>query len=132
MTPEHVICLMITGYLHIEGAVKGDALRGTEAVDRYIHMPVEERPEGFTTRPRELEPGKGGRYEHGFAFDRSLEAMTVHPAIWPLIKEFTFDKPRFVTGTLTLQQHDPNRQPMGTNPAGLHCAREGRHWSKRV
>ena len=63
--------------------LRRDALKAAqEAVDQYIHMPLDERPEGFTTRPRELEPGKGGRYEHGFAFDRSLEAMTVHSAIW--------------------------------------------------
>ena len=132
MTPEQRYLFDVTGYLHIEGAVTGDALKeAQEAVDRYIHTPLDERPEEFTTRPRDLEPGKGGRYEHGFAFDRSLEAMTVHPAIWPLVKEFTFDKPRFVTGTLTLEQHNPDRQPMGTNPAGLHCAREGRHWLTR-
>ena len=67
MTPEQRYLFDVTGYLHIEGAVKGDALKATqEAVDRYIHTPLDERPEGFTTRPRDLAPGKGGRYEHGF------------------------------------------------------------------
>lgn len=132
MTQKQRYLFDVTGYLHIKNAVTGEALKAAqEAVDRYIHMPLNERLEGFTTRPRDLEPGKGGRYEHGFAFDRSLEAMTVHPAIWSLIKEFTFDMPRFVSGTLTLEQHNPERQPMGTNPAGLHCAREGRHWLTR-
>lgn len=132
MTPEQRYLFDVTGYLHIKNAVTGDALKETQkAVDNYIHMPLGERPEGFTTRPKELEPGKGGRYEHGFAFDRSLEAMTVHPAIWSLVKEFTFDMPRFVSGTLTLEQHNPDRQPSGANPGGLHCAREGRHWLTR-
>jgi len=132
MTPEQRYLFDVTGYLHIENAVTGDTLKAAqEAVDRYIHTPLDERPEGFTTRPRDVEPGKGGKYEHGFAFDRALEAMTVHPEIWPLIKAFTFDKPRFVTGTLTLEQHNPDRQPMGTNPPGLHCAREGQHWLTR-
>lgn len=70
MTLEQRYLFDVTGYLHIKGAVKGDALKAAqEAVDRYIHMPLDERPDGFTTRPRGLEPGKGGRYEHGFAFD---------------------------------------------------------------
>jgi hypothetical protein len=71
---------------------------------------------------------------HGFAFDRVLEALTMHPAIWPLVKEFTANQPRLVSGTLSFQVHDPKRTPPdspNTNPAGLHCAREGRAWGTR-
>ena len=47
------------------------------------------------------------RYERGFAFDRSLETVTMNPVIWPLIKECTADQPRLVSGTLSFQSHDP-------------------------
>jgi len=41
MTPEQRYLFDVTGYLHIEGAVKGDALKAAqEAVDRYIHTPL--------------------------------------------------------------------------------------------
>ncbi len=74
MTPEQRYLFDVTGYLHINGAVKGDTLKEAQAaVDRYIHMPLDERPEGFTTRPHDLEPGKAGRYEHGFAFTDRLK-----------------------------------------------------------
>jgi hypothetical protein len=58
----------------------------------------------------------------------------MHAAIWPLIKEMTAEQPRLVSGTLSYQQHDPNRQPPeleNLNPGGLHCAREGRAWGTR-
>jgi ectoine hydroxylase-related dioxygenase (phytanoyl-CoA dioxygenase family) len=55
----------------------------------------------------------------------------MHPAIWPLVKELTADMPRFVSGTLSYEQHNPDRQQVEKNPAGLHCAREGRYWYTR-
>ena len=73
------------------------------------------------------------RYERGFAFDRSLETVTMNPVIWPLIKECTADQPRLVSGTLTFQRHDSDsdRQRVEANPAGLHCARAGRYRATR-
>ena len=66
MTPEQHYLFDVTGYLHIKNAVTGDALKeAQDAVDRYIHMPLDERPEGFTTRPRDLEPGKEGNCQTG-------------------------------------------------------------------
>ena len=76
---------------------------------------------GFVTKPPDLPvEGLGNRpqvgYQQEFAFDKSLEALTMHPAIWPIIKELTAD---------------PDRQQVEKNPAGLHCAREGRYWYTR-
>lgn len=51
------------------------------------------RPDGFGTKPAIITPENYGKINqgclHGFAFDRALEAITMHPAIWPLVKEFT-------------------------------------------
>ena len=137
MTPEQRYLFDITGYLHIEGAITGDDLKkAQEAATRYIYCPPDERPPGFSPRGDTIPPEELGnrpliRYQHGFAFDKSLEAITMHPAIWPIIKELTADMPRFVSGTLSYQQHNPDRQKVEKNPAGLHCAREGRYWYTR-
>ena len=73
------------------------------------------------------------RYERGFAFDRSLETVTMNPVIWPLIKEYTTDQPGLVSGTFSFQSHDSDsdRQRVEANPAGLHCARAGRYRATR-
>ena len=137
MTPEQRYLFDVTGYLHVKNAVTGEALaKAQEAADRYVFCPPDQRPPGFRTRPREMTVEDLGnlpliRYEHGFAFDRALEAITMHPAIWPLVKECTGDKPRLVSGTLSFQSHNPDVQPVERNPAGLHCAREGRYWTTR-
>ena len=137
MTPEQRYLFDITGYLHIKGAVTGkDLEKVQEAATRYIYCPPDERPPGFVTKPPDLPvEGLGNRpqvgYQHGFAFDKSLETLTMHPAIWPIIKELTADMPRFVSGNMGYQQYDPDRQQVEKNPAGLHCAREGRYWYTR-
>ena len=84
------------GFLHIEGALSPDELReAQEAADRYVHL--------ATNDPTQLPPGfgQGGdartpwagddarRFVHGFAFDKALERLAVHPAIWPIVLELT-------------------------------------------
>ncbi len=141
VTPMQRYLFDLTGYLHLKGAVDGAALESAQAAaERCIMCGAsgEARPEGFVTKPAEMSPAEYGKrsagYQHGFAFDRALEALTMHPAIWPLVKEFTANQPRLVSGTLSFQVHDPTRQPppdKNLNPAGLHCAREGRAWGTR-
>jgi len=60
------------------------------------------------------------RYENGFAYDRSLEAMTMSPATWPIIKELTDNKPRLVSGTLSYQSYWEDQPPNFTSAGGLH------------
>ena len=36
----------------------------------------------------------------GFAFDRALERLAMHPSIWPIVKALTRGRPRLVTGML--------------------------------
>ena len=101
----------VTGYLHIEEALTGFDLETAQAAaDRYIYSDPAQYPPGFRTRPRDLTAEQAGnlpliRYENGFAYDRSLEAMTMSPATWPIIKEFTDNKPRLVSGTLSYQSY---------------------------
>lgn len=137
MTPEQRYLFDMTGYLHIEGAVTGENLKDVqEAANQYIYCHPNDRPPGFGPRGEELSVEELGnrpliRYQHGFAFDRCLEALTTHPAIWPILKELTANMPRLVSGTLSYEQHNPDRQQVEKNPAGLHCAREGRYWYTR-
>ena len=129
MTPEQRYLFDVTGYLHIEGALTGaDLEKAQAAADQYIYSDPAQYPPGFRTRPRDLTAEQAGnlpliRYENGFAYDRSLEAMTMSPATWPIIKEFTDNKPRLVSGTLSYQSYFEDQPPFSspaTNPGGLH------------
>ena len=78
--------------------------------------------------PDELPPGisSGGEgFSNGFSADKSLEALTLHPVTWPIIKELTWNKPRFNRGSLVVNTHE--RQEM----TRLHCAGEGFRWTRR-
>ena len=122
MTPEQRYLFDVTGYLHLKNVVTGEALQKTqEAVDRYIQTPPEDFPPGFELQ--EL-------YQHGFAFDKSLEALTLHPVTWPIVKELTFNKPRFARGSLKREVHSDWKpeERTRTNPGGLHCARDDHGW----
>ena len=112
MTPEQRYFFDAAGYLHLEQVLQGDEL-GTvqEAVDRYFRTPEAEMPPGFGST--------NGSYKHTFAFDKSLEALTRHPATWPIITELTDDRPRLAGGTMRIET-----RKNGLN-AKLHSAREG-------
>ena len=115
MTPEQRYLFDLTGYLHLENALSEEELKNArEATERHLNTPEEELPAGFGI--------DGRRYLHGFAFDKCLEALTMHPATWPIIKELTNDKPRFASGTLTADL------PGEATGGGLHCAREDYGW----
>jgi ectoine hydroxylase-related dioxygenase (phytanoyl-CoA dioxygenase family) len=115
MTPEQRYLFDVFGYLHIEKALSPEELRACqEATDRYINTPEGQLPPGFSK--------DGKRHLHGFAFDKSLEALTRHPSIWAIVKELTNNRPRLISGTLQVDR--PGESSVG----GLHCAREGFGW----
>ena len=92
MTPKQRYLFDVTGYLHLENVITSDALaEAAEAVDRYITTPADKLPSGFEQK---------GLHQHGFAFDKSLESLTMHTALWPIIKELTDNQPRFVRGSV--------------------------------
>ena len=116
MTPEQRYLFDLHGYLHIPNLLSDSELAAARAaVDRYIATPDDHLPEGFSRS----EDGKN--YAHGFAFDKALEAITLHPSLWPIIKEFTHDRPAFSRGTLLVDSHEHE-------PLRLHCAREDFGW----
>ena len=93
MTPEQRYLFDVTGYLHLENALNAAELRAAQdAAERYINTPPEELPPGFQVG------GKG--YANGFAFDKALEALTMHPVRWPIIKELTSNRPQLHRGTM--------------------------------
>ena len=112
MTPTQRYLFDLQGYLHIPDVLTPEQLAsGRAAIDRYIATPDEQLPEGFARS------ADGKNYENGFAFDKALESLVMHPALWPIIREFTHDKPAFSRGTLLVDTHE---HP----PLNLHCARE--------
>ena len=95
MTPTQRYLFDLQGYLHITDVLTPEQLAsGRAAIDRYIATPDEQLPEGFARS------ADGKNYENGFAFDKALESLVMHPALWPIIREFTHDKPAFSRGTL--------------------------------
>jgi hypothetical protein len=117
MIPEQRYLFDLNGYLHLEQALNREELSAAQAAaERYIHARPEDLPPDFGTE-------NGRIYEHGFAFDKALEKLVFHPSYWPIIKEFTDNKPRFSRGTMLVNQ------PGGPVEAGsLHCARESYGW----
>ena len=113
MTPEQRYLFDVTGYLHLENALTGDTLQETqEAIDRYIQTPEDELPPGFEIRDL---------HQHGFAFDKCLEALTLHPATWHIVKELTFNKPRFARGSLKREQHTDWKEASGHVQTPVDC-----------
>lgn len=114
MTPEQRYWFDLTGYLHLRQVLQGAELaRVTDAVDRYINTPEEELPLGYKINKKE--------YHHAVGFDRALDALAFHPATWPIIREFTNDRPQMSgSGVICNNQGDGGLR--------LHCAREDWGW----
>ena len=116
MTPEQRYFFDLTGYLHLEGVVQGEALaQAQQATQRYIDTPPECVPPGFEIN---LEREHFNWYLHGFAFDKALEALTMHPTTWPIIKELTAGRPRLTGGNIMVDFHGKPFHP-------LHSGHEG-------
>ena len=115
MTPEQRYLFDTFGYLHIANAMTSEELAAAqEASQRYIDAPPDQLPSGFGVDNR--------RYLHGFAFDKALERLALHPKTWPVVKELLDDRPRLTSGTLQINA-------AGDAPLRLHCARDDYHWT---
>jgi hypothetical protein len=103
MTEEQRYFFDLTGYLHLKNVLSPEELQAAqEAADRYIRMRPEEWPPGFGG---DLERPDFTPYKNGFAFDKALEALALHPTTWPILMEFTDGRPRFGSGTLAHNRH---------------------------
>ena len=139
--------LDLQGYIVVEGALSVDELSAArEAMDRLSGGIFHDAP------PLPVDWYEGCRAEHtlkpvaeggasarllfeghlkwAWAFDRAIEKLAVHPAIWPIIVELTQGKPQLSgpnervgvaivdDGTMTVANpHKPK--------AGWHCNSEG-------
>lgn len=118
MTPKQRYQFDVTGYLHLENVLSPEELAAAqEAAFRYINTPPDELPPGFGFN--------GKAFENGFAFDKALEALTMHPVTWPIIKELTNNKPQFMRGTMMSDRAGVSESEA---PLHLHCAREDFGW----
>ena len=127
-------------FLKIEGALSGGELRQAQAAaDSYIDAAMESPdslPPGFRQ-----DPGDGRRFENGFAFDRCLERLATHAAIWPVVVELTGGKPHFSSGTLQVilptapgaSNEGPRSRVLGLAPPFLGPGfRLGARWNRLV
>ena len=102
MTPEQRYLLDTTGYLHIKNPLSPEELnRAQEAADQQINTPPEDLPPGFYDTPTETHH----KFRRAFAFDKALEHLTMHPAIWGIVKELTGNKPCLSRGYLYVDTH---------------------------
>jgi len=126
LTPEQRYLFDLTGYLHLEGVLQGEALaQAQEAADRYISLEPEGWPPGFSA---DLERRDHTGYQHGFAFDKALEALTLHPATWPILMELTNYRPRFTSGTLLRNRHGHLFHPLHAGSRPGHRPDTRRLW----
>ena len=117
MTAEQRYLFDLHGYLHLRNVLSAEELAAARAAaERYVDSPPDQLPEGFRV--------DGRRYEHGFAFDRALERLTMHPATWPIVTELTRGRPRLVSGTLQINAAATDQ----VQPLRLHCARDDYGW----
>ena len=86
MTPKQKYLFDLRGYLHLENVLTPEELSNTQAaIERLVQSAPDELPPGIS---------RGGEgFSNGFSADKSLEALTLHPVTWPIIKELTWNKP---------------------------------------
>jgi len=92
----------MNGYLHLKGAIQGEALETARAAAvRYAHAdpatlpaPFDEIRRGCDARVHQQTPNTASQLGHAFAFDKSLEHIVFNDTIWPIIHELTDGKPR--------------------------------------
>jgi len=110
LTPEQRYFFDLTGYLHLEGVLQGAQLAAAqEAAQRYIDTPPEDVPAGLEIN---LEREHFNWYINAFAFDKALEALTLHPQTWPIVRELTDDRPRLTSGNLMVDVHGKPFHPL--------------------
>ena len=103
MTDDEKYLFDLNGYLHLEGVLQGEALKAAQdAAQRYIDTPPDQVPDGFEIN---LEREHFNWYLHAFAFDKALEALTMHPVTWPIIKELLDEQPRLLGGNMMVDFH---------------------------
>ena len=118
MTPKQKYLFDLRGYLHLENVLTPEELSNAQAaIERLVQASPDELPPGIS---------RGGEgFSNGFSADKSLEALTLHPTTWSIIKELTWNKPRFNRGSLVVNTHE--RQEM----TPLHCGGEDFRWTRR-
>ena len=107
MTPIQRYLFDTTGYLHIKNALASNELANAqEAVRRYIDASADKIPFG------------PGDFLPFLVFDKALENLVLHPAIWQIITEMTGGKPRMLPSShLKITTHNDA-------PLRLHSLRE--------
>lgn len=110
MSPEERYWFDLSGYLHLKAVLQGEELHCVQqAAERFLNTPEEELPPGYTIGDK--------AYHHAIGFDRAIDQLAVHPRIWPIVREFTKDRPQMSGSGITVDRQ-------GEGALQLHCARE--------
>ena len=118
MTPEQRYLFDVSGYLHLKNVLTTEEVSSArDAAERYMNSSQGDLESGFTIN--------GKSHEHGFAFDKALEALVFHPSTWSIVKELTNNKPQLALGTMLV---DHSEIADSQEAQRLHCAREDFGW----
>lgn len=110
MSPEERYWFDLTGYLHLKAVLAAEELsRVQDAAERFLCTPEEDLAPGYTIRDKV--------YHHAIGFDRVIDELAVHTRLWPIIREFTNDRPQMSGSGITVDRQ-------GEGSLQLHCARE--------
>ena len=120
MTPEQRYLLDTMGYLHLKRVLDSQELeRLQDAADRLVNTPPEELPVGvYKQKGNPLSDASQDKYRRGVTFDRAFEHLTMHPAVWQIIKELTGDKPCLCRGNLMVNTHEHTPIPLHNGDGG--------------
>ena len=114
MTPEQRYLFDVSGYLHLKNVLTTEEVASArDAAERYMNSSPGDLESGFTIN--------GKSHQHGFAFDKALEALVFHPSTWSIVKELTNNKPQLALGTMLV---DHSEIADSQEAQRLHCARE--------
>lgn len=137
--------LDLQGYLVVEGALSATELRDArEAMDRLSGGIFNDNPplpddwyEGCREEHRRGQATRGtgqemydGHLKWAWAFDKAIEKLAVHPAVWPVILELTQGKPQLSgpgerVGVAIVDDGAVTVSNPTKPKAGWHCNAEG-------
>jgi hypothetical protein len=117
------------GFLHLHDALSPDELASARAAaSRYIaaaRSAPETLAEPFGQGGNATTPWCGDdprRFPFGFAFDKALERLCFHPALWPIVLELTGGQPQLTMGTLQADGYHEDGALIHTDGLSLHRA----------
>jgi hypothetical protein len=119
MTPEQRYTLDLDGFLHLRAVLSpAELVEARAAAGRYTSLVAagQQTDSDFATEPSDV-------LGNGFAWDPSLAALAVHPAVLPIISELCGHQPQLRRGSL-LWDHPTHPAAGYSGGKPMHSGRE--------